>query len=222
MITKSNCMMVATSALLFAFVLLSPPIVMAQASPWSLFQQLCSIGRLAAGPQCQGLLQGQQPSSTTGTNTATGTCPTGFVIQNNFCVPTTTSTTTGTNTATGTCPTGFVIQNNFCVPTTTSTTTGTTSAIISQPIANAGSPQTVIQGSLVTLDGTGSFSPNGGTIVSHSWVQTSGTQVSLTGANTATPTFTAPTVATSLVFSLSVTGSTGAVSSPATVSVTVT
>ena len=47
-------------------------------------------------------------------------------------------------------------------------------------------------------------------------------QVSLTGANTATPTFTAPTVATSLVFSLSVTDSTGAVSSPATVSVTVT
>jgi hypothetical protein len=193
MVTKSNCMMVATSVILFAFVLLSTPIVIAQVSPWSLFQQLCSIGRLATGPQCQGLLQGQQPSSTTGTNTATGTCPTGFVIQ-----------------------------NNFCVPTTTSTTTGTTSAIISQPIANAGSPQSVIQGSLVTLDGTGSFSPNGGTIVSYSWVQTSGTQVSLTGANTATPTFTAPTVATSLVFSLSVTDSTGAVSSPVTVSVTVT
>ena len=48
------------------------------------------------------------------------------------------------------------------------------------------------------------------------------TRVSLTGANTATPTFTAPTVAASLVFSLSVTDSTGAVSSPATVSVTVT
>jgi hypothetical protein len=121
-------MMVATSVLLFAFaLLLSPPIVMAQVSPWSLFQQLCSRGGLATGPQCQGLLQGQQPSSTTGTNTATGTCPTGFVLQNNFCVPTTTSTTTGTNTATGTCPTGFVLQNNFCVPTTTSTTTGTSS-----------------------------------------------------------------------------------------------
>lgn len=185
-------MMVATSVLLFVFVLLPPPIVMAQVSPWSLFQQLCSIGRLATGPQCQGLLQGQQ------------------------------SSTTGTNTATGTCPTGFVIQNNFCVPTTTSTMTGTTSTTVSQPIANAGSALTVSHGSLVTLVGTGSFSPNGGTIVSYSWVQTSGTPVSLTGATTATPTFTAPTVATSLVFSLTVTDSTGAVSSPATVSVTVT
>jgi hypothetical protein len=191
MVTKSDSMMVATSILLFAFVLLSPTIVMAQVSPWSLFQQLCSGGRLATGPQCQGLLQGQQPSPTTGTNTAAGTCPTGFVIQNNFCVPSSTSTTTGT----------------------TSTT--------SQPIANAGPSQTVSQGSLVTLVGTGSFSPNGGTIVSYSWVQTSGTPVSLTGANTATPTFTAPTATTSLVFSLTVTDSNGAVSNPATVTITV-
>ena len=74
----------------------------------------------------------------------------------------------------------------------------------------------------MTLVGTGSYSPYGGTIVSYSWVQTSGTPVSLTGANTAAPTFTAPTVTTSLIFSLTVTDSTGAVSSPATVSVTVT
>ncbi len=187
---KSNCMIVTTSLLLFGFVLLSPTIVMAQVSPWSLFQQLCSAGRLATGPQCQGLLQGQQPSSTTGTTTAAGTCPTGFVLQNNFCVP------------------------------TTSTTIGTTSTT-SQPIANAGPSQTVSQGSFVTLVGTGSFSPNGGTIVSYSWVQTSGTPVSLTGANTATPTFTAPTATTSLVFSLTVTDSNGAVSSPATVTITV-
>lgn len=53
---KSNCLMTATIVLLFAFVLLSPTIVMAQVSPWSLFQQLCSIGRLATGPQCTGLL----------------------------------------------------------------------------------------------------------------------------------------------------------------------
>jgi hypothetical protein len=191
-ITKTNCIMVATSVLLFAFVLLSPPIVLAQVSPWSLFQQLCSIGRLATGPQCQGLLQGQQPSTTTGTTT----------------------------TAAGTCPTGFVIQNNLCVP-TTSSTSGTTSTTISQPIANAGPNQVVSQGSLVTLAGTGSSS-NGGTIVSYLWVQTSGTPVSLNGASTAAPTFTAPTATTSLTFSLTVTDSTGVVSSPATVTITVT
>jgi hypothetical protein len=169
--------------------LIPTTLVFGQTNLWSLFQQLCPTGRLATGPQCQGLLQGQQPSSATGTTTTAGTCPTGFVIQNNFCMPTTTSTTTGTT---------------------------------SQPIANAGPSQTVSQGSLVTLVGTGSFATNAGaTIVSYSWVQTSGTPVSLTGANTATPTFTAPTVATSLTFSLTVTDSTGAVSSPATVTITV-
>jgi hypothetical protein len=138
--------------------------------------------------QCQGLLQGQQqPSTTTGTTTGTGTCPTGFLIQNGLCVPSATSTTSTT---------------------------------ISQPIANAGPNQVVSQGSLVTLVGTGSPS-NGGTIVSYLWVQTSGTPVSLNGANTSTPTFTAPTATTSLTFSLTVTDSTGAVSSPATVTITV-
>jgi hypothetical protein len=91
----------------------------------------------------------------------------------------------------------------------------------SLPIANAGPPQTVSQGSLVTLSGTGSFATNGGTIVSYSWVQTSGTAVSLNGANTANPTFTAPTATTSLTFSLTVTDSTGAVSSPSSVIISV-
>jgi hypothetical protein len=63
--------------------------------------------------------------------------------------------------------------------------------------------------------------PTGNSIVSYSWTQTSGTPVLLNGANTATPTFTAPTVATTLTFSLTVTDSTGAVSSPSTVTVTV-
>ena len=172
--------------------LIPATMVLGQTSPWGLFQQLCQTGRLATGPQCQGLLQGQQQPSTT----------------------------TGTATATGTCPIGFLIQNGLCVPSATSTTTGTTSTTISQPIANAGPNQVVSQGSLVTLVGTGSSS-NGGTIVSYLWVQTSGTPVSLNGANTATPTFTAPTAPTSLIFSLTVTDSTGAVSSPATVTITV-
>ena len=93
----------------------------------------------------------------------------------------------------------------------------------SPPVANAGPNQVVSQGSLTTLNGAGSFATNAGaTIVSYSWVQTSGTAVTLNGANTAAPTFTAPTVSTALTFSLTVTDSTGAVSSPATVSITVT
>jgi len=89
------------------------------------------------------------------------------------------------------------------------------------PIANAGPNQVVSRGSLVSLDGSRSFDPDGDRIISYSWVQTSGTPVTLTGANTATPTFTAPTGATSLVFSLTVTDSTGAVSSPSTVTIIV-
>jgi hypothetical protein len=89
------------------------------------------------------------------------------------------------------------------------------------PIANAGPSQTVNQGSAVTLNGAESFAQNGATIVSYQWIQTSGTPVSLNGANTATPTFTAPTSTTSLTFSLTVTDSTGAVSSPSTVTIAV-
>jgi K319-like protein len=93
-----------------------------------------------------------------------------------------------------------------------------------QPIANAGPNQIVNQGAIVTLDGTRSYDPNGGTIVAYSWVQTAGIPISLTGAGTATPTFVAPSVAadTILAFSLVVTNNNGATSNnPAIVYITV-
>ena len=63
------------------------------------------------------------------------------------------------------------------------------------PIANAGAAQTVPSGAIgVALNGTASSDPNGGTLT-YAWVQSGGTPVTLTGANTATPTFTAPTLA---------------------------
>ena len=106
-------------------------------------------------------------------------------------------------------------------------------SIISAPIANAGISQTVASGALVTLNGAGSTGSvsilNGvqtqATIISYAWTQVSGTTVSLNGANTITPTFVAPTIGNTtsiLVFSLTVTDSAGLVSSPSTVSVTVT
>jgi hypothetical protein len=66
--------------------------------------------------------------------------------------------------------------------------------------ADAGVDQTVEQGSKVTLDGGGSA----GDIDSMSWSAPDG--VTLTGATTATPTFTAPTTAGKLTFKLTVTG----------------
>jgi hypothetical protein len=62
------------------------------------------------------------------------------------------------------------------------------------------------------LNGSGSSDPDG-TIASFSWIQTTGTTVSLTGANTATPSFTAPSVSGTLTFQLTVTDNNGATSS---------
>ena len=85
------------------------------------------------------------------------------------------------------------------------------------PIAIATTASPVIsRGSVVALDGTRSFSQNGGTIVSYSWVQTGGVSVNLIGASTARPTFTAPQVPfTNLRFYLTVSDSRGLVSNSA-------
>ena len=68
---------------------------------------------------------------------------------------------------------------------------------VPQPTANAGSDQVVAEGDTVQLSGSGSGTS--------SWSQTSGTPtVTLTGATTATPSFTAPEVtqSTNLIFTL--------------------
>jgi PKD repeat protein len=60
------------------------------------------------------------------------------------------------------------------------------------PFANAGPDQTVKGRTLVQLDGTRSFDPDG-SIAAYTWKQHSGSSVVvLSGANTANPTFTAP------------------------------
>ncbi len=73
------------------------------------------------------------------------------------------------------------------------------------PHADAGDDQTVASAAAVTLDGSGSSDADG-LPLTYAWTQTAGTTVSLTGADTATPTFTAPTVTeiTMLEFQLSV------------------
>ena len=77
------------------------------------------------------------------------------------------------------------------------------------PVADAGPNQTVDEGSPVTLNGSNSFDPDFGDTITYQWIQTGGSPtVMLNGANTATPSFTAPNVGpggTSLTFKLTVT-----------------
>jgi PKD domain len=71
------------------------------------------------------------------------------------------------------------------------------------PVADAGAPQTVNAGSIVTLDGTGSTDPDSDPLF-YQWQQFAGPPVSLSGGGTSTPTFTAPPVTgpTDLTFRL--------------------
>ena len=77
------------------------------------------------------------------------------------------------------------------------------------PVADAGPNQTVDEGSAVTLNGSNSFDPDFGDSITYQWIQTGGNPtVTLNGANTATPGFTAPYVGpggASLTFKLTVT-----------------
>ena len=79
------------------------------------------------------------------------------------------------------------------------------------PIADAGPDQTVIEGSLVTLDGSASRDP-GGAIATFAWTQRKGPAVALSNAAAPQPTFTAPrggAGAVALEFELTVTDNDG-------------
>ena len=92
------------------------------------------------------------------------------------------------------------------------------------PTANAGPAQTVNEFAQVTLDGSGSSDPDAGTTLTYSWSQQSGTNVALSNASAAAPTFDAPDVTavnTPEVLRFQLTVSDGSLSSTDTVDITV-
>ena len=71
------------------------------------------------------------------------------------------------------------------------------------PIANASTDQSIAGATTVTLNGSSSSDPNND-VLSYSWIQTSGETVTLSNQIFTNPTFTAPTKAQTLEFSLKV------------------
>jgi uncharacterized repeat protein (TIGR01451 family) len=96
----------------------------------------------------------------------------------------------------------------------------TVSVVNGQPVADAGAPQTVIAGALVTLTGIASSDPDSHALT-FGWTQVIGAIVSLSNNSAISPTFTAPVVTSTLVFQLVVTDAFGMASSPALVTITV-
>ena len=68
---------------------------------------------------------------------------------------------------------------------------------------NTNTSQTVASGAAVSLDGSNSSDPDEDPLT-YAWTQIGGSTVSLTGAETATPTFTAPGESATLEFQLEV------------------
>jgi trimeric autotransporter adhesin len=115
-----------------------------------------------------------------------------------------------TSGATVTLPYFGAVRVAFNVPTTPVTLTGYFIGLA----ANAGAPQTVLPGTLVRLAGS-AVVYDGAPSVSYAWTQTGGASVVLTGAQTATPSFT-PTSPGNYPFTVVATDSLGGTSSAST------
>jgi hypothetical protein len=89
------------------------------------------------------------------------------------------------------------------------------------PVADAGPSRRVDANETITLDGSGSYAPNGDYPLEYLWTQTGGTAVGLSPRDTVTVTFTAPIDSVTFTFTLVVTDSLGLVSEPDAVVITV-
>jgi nitrate/TMAO reductase-like tetraheme cytochrome c subunit len=110
------------------------------------------------------------------------------------------------------------VGENVVVNITVPATAVNMNAVFLGLVANAGAPQTVLQGSTVTLNGSATINTGTGT-VSYAWAQTGGAAVALSNAFVQKPTFTAA-AAGSYTFKLTATYGTYTSTSYTTVTVT--
>ncbi len=115
---------------------------------------------------------------------------------------------------------GLTVTDSHGLASAASSVTLTVSIALHAPVANAGSPIIAAPEAAIALDGSASTDPDGRTLT-YQWMQTAGPAVTLTGATTAKPSFTAPlaTDDVALTFALVVTNSDAVASAPAAVSV---
>jgi len=105
-------------------------------------------------------------------------------------------------------PTTLTFQVQVCNTEGLCSVSSVVVTVIGAPTADAGPAQSIAEGAAGSLDGSSSSDPQGQGLT-YTWSQTSGPDAGLSGANTATPTFTAPGGPTSLEFTLEVCNATG-------------
>ena len=115
-----------------------------------------------------------------------------------------------------------LLVNDGTIDSEPATVTVSVNADNDAPVAHPGVKRTVQPGQVVTLDGTASIDPEGQAL-NYRWVLTSGAGLTFEPKTDSTVTFMAPSAATALTFTLTVTESQGTspLSHSATVTVTV-
>ena len=134
-----------------------------------------------------------------------------------------TRTLSGTPTATGTTTLTYTVtdaDDNVTVSDASTLTFEITVGANQVPTADAGAAQTVTEGDLVTLDGSGSTDPERQTLT-YAWTVPVGSGITLSSTTAAKPTFTAPTLSADTPYTFTLTVNDGAQDSAAA-SVTIT